>query len=307
MPILGRSDLEERILPDEIGNFQRQVVAASIFAYSTQFVFTLADPKPVPVIRLFSDANFEAYYAMSNWQQKFYFNIQDASSGTEMFRYPEPIDLNGGDAQYPYILPVTTVFRKSGSIVLPALNDPASIPVHTSDFVLIGARLFPVHQQQVDAQVITDLRQKSDITTSRLRYLPTGQGPGSLYTPAIVRSSGYSYSASFNFTANNEPLQVPITTFSDAHFEVFYFLCDTTQPFTVNIKYGSNNVYLFEQEIPINLIAGNALRPFILPVTTVFEKKSSIVFEVTNGPASGAHTAHFVMKGARLFAEEYLQ
>lgn len=307
MPIRGRPDLEQRALPDDSGIFRRQTVAASIFAYSTRFEFSVANPKPMPVIRLFSDANFEAYYANANWIQKFYFNIVDTSSGTEMFRYPEPIDLNAGDAQYPYILPVTTIFRKSGAIQLPAVNDPASIPTHQADFVLIGARLFPVQAQQLDeAKIVRDVRARG-LKRSQVRYLPTGQGPGSLYTPALVMSSSYSYSATFNFLTNNQRLQIPITTFSDAHFEVFYFMCDTEEPFTINIKYGSNNVYLFQQEIPINLIAGNAMRPFILPVTTVFEKKSSIVLEVTNGPTSGIHTANFVMKGARLFAEEYIQ
>jgi hypothetical protein len=114
----------------------------------------------------------------------------------------------------------------------------------------------------------------------------------------------YVYTASFGNIASgattgptNGPLQIQadsdfewrkLTFFSELHGGTPPFLQSQIPELALMVTDGGSGRQLFSSATPLSSIAGNGTLPFILPVTYIFEAKSTIQLTLTNFSIAGS-------------------
>lgn len=105
-----------------------------------------------------------------------------------------------------------------------------------------------------------------------------------------------------------------ITIDSDADFEATYltfmafdvdFASQTEAtrlipPISINIQDTASAEYLFQQQVPINTVAGTAERPAALGVPRVFPSRANVTLYYTNFDQNNEYNFTLVMRGVKL-------
>lgn len=124
--------------------------------------------------------------------------------------------------------------------------------------------------------------------------------PGRQMVRRGIYASYFVYDITFNFTAASQVINTSVPLLGDADFELMAISDNHAATYNVEISDAGSGLRLTQQPIPIANLAGNGLRPGILPCSHIFPKDGSIIIDATNG-ATAANAGHLTLIGARLF------